>query len=212
METKTFEKLGRAFTEGLKWYIPFSTYESRLFQARRLAGIPGYQYDVDMSKEFHLRQIFTKAELEKIKVEFQNVEGFEYRRNIVFDEKMYLIDIKRMPDYDNSNGHLDYNSNTYGSYKRLGSNEVDINNKKSVLMDLLDLKYPSELEITEVDDKNLKNYINDRKFRELSKLDQNLVKFSIRQSRLNKNCVTKYLAEVTLGTMLNIMRVNKSCC
>ncbi|KAL7040610.1 hypothetical protein ACKWTF_000460 [Chironomus riparius] len=212
METKTFEKLGRAFTEGLKWYIPFSTYESRLFQARRLAGIPGYQYDVDLSKEFHLRQIFTKAELDKIKVEFQNVKGFEYRRNMIFAEKMHLIDIKRISDYGSSNDHLDYNSNTYGSYKKLESDKIDINDKEEVLMNLLELKYPSELELTEVDDKNLKNYLNDRKFRELSKSDQFLVKFSINQLKSIKNCLTRPIAEMTLGTMLNVMRVKESCC
>ncbi|XP_070500440.1 uncharacterized protein [Chironomus tepperi] len=212
METRTFEKLGRAFIEGLKWYIPFSTYEARLFQARRLAGIPGYQYDVDVSKEFHLRQIFTKAELERIKVGFQNVKDFEYRRNLVFDENMYLIDIKRMSDSETNNDHLDYNSNTYGTYKKLDTNQIDINDKKSVLMDLLDLKYPSELEITEVNDSNLSNYLNDRKFKELSKSDQMLVKISIHQLKVTNNFVLRPLIELTLSSMLSVMSVKETCC
>lgn len=212
MESKTFEKLGRAFTEGLKWYIPFTTYGARLFQARRLAGIPGYQYDVDLSKEFHLRQIFTKAELEKIKIEFQNVKSFEYRRNLIFDEKLHLINIKRISEDENSNDHLDYNSNTYGSYKKLETDEVDTNDKNSVLLNLLELKYPSELEIIEVDDKNFKSYLNDRKFKELSKTDQLLVKISLHQLKSINNFATRPIAELGLSTLLNVMKIKESCC
>lgn len=99
MDTPTFRKLGKAFIDGMGWYVPFSTYEARLFLARRLAGVPGYQYDVDINKEFYQKQIFTKDELKMFREQFQNVPGFEYRKNMVFDEKMHLIDIKRLEDY-----------------------------------------------------------------------------------------------------------------
>ncbi|XP_070500691.1 uncharacterized protein [Chironomus tepperi] len=191
METRIFEKLGRAIAEGLKWYIPFITYESCLFLARRLAGIPGYQYDVDLSKEFHLRQIFTKAELERIKAGFQNEKGFEYRQNLIFDLNMHLIDIKRMPE---------------GSYNKLDTNQIDINDKNSALMDLLDLKYPSELEITEINDNNLKNYLNGRKFKELSKTDQIFVKISIGQLKSINNVIMKPFVELTLSFLLSVMK------
>src|SRR4051812_39417444 len=91
LETPTFKKLGKAFIEGMSFFIPFSTYESRLFLARRLAGIPGYQYDVDMSKETFQRQIFSAHEVKELTEKFQKSPGHEYRKSFVFDEKMYLL-------------------------------------------------------------------------------------------------------------------------
>lgn len=70
------------------------SYESLLFLVKRLAGIPGYQLDIDNSKEYFQRQIFTPAELHEIEEKFQNTRGFEYRKNLIFDGKMHVLESK----------------------------------------------------------------------------------------------------------------------
>lgn len=206
LETKVFEKLGRAFIEGMKWYVPFSTYESRLFLARRLAGIPGYQYDVDFSKEYHIRQIFTREELISLKREIQEVEGFEYRRGFIWDENIPIINTKDITDYENSSHEkADYNSNKYGTYRSLDVVKSSRVNRENALVEILELKHPSELEIIEVNDANIHDHLNDSKFKELSKNDQFLVKFAVRQAKVNQYFLTRYLSELTLGFVLNIM-------
>jgi hypothetical protein len=135
--------------------FPFCTHESFLFLTRRAAGVPGYQYKVDLSKEFHMKQIFSKEELAKLKTFFQNVEKYEYRQNIVFDEKIHLINV-------NKTGNLQVESSSHEKYPHL--------------FKILELKHPSELEVVEVDDKNLVNYLNDDKFQLLSEKDQKIVK------------------------------------
>lgn len=212
METPTFEKLGRAFIEGMKWYVPFSTYESRLFLARRLAGIPGYQFDVDPSKEYYQKQIFTKDELEKFKTHFQNEPGFEYRRNMVFDEKMHLIDIKRLnqaqKDEEHFDEYLDYNSNTYGIYRDNLNNNNNNNNEEqhNFLLEFFNLDHSSELVITEVDDENYQQFMNDRQFKLLSKRDQFFVKLANHTVNMVNNNLTRPLYEIGLGGLLYAMK------
>ena len=212
LETPTFQKLGRAFIEGMSFFIPFSSYESRLFMARRLAGVPGYQYDVDMSKEFFHRQIFNPEEIQRLTDEFQNTPGHEYRRNMVFDEKMYLLEIKRIDDLmdPDSNGNtydsIDANATTFGHYKTLDTKGEKWDNDVEALMKFLDLKHPSELLITEVDESNIEMYLNDRKYKELCRRDQILVKMAVDHVKLINNWFTKPLIEGTLSVMMAIMR------
>lgn len=210
LETPTFQKLGRAFIEGLKFFVPFSTYESRLFLARRLAGVPGYQFEVDMSKEFYHRQIFNKAELKRFVEEFQKTPGHEYRRNMVFDEKMRILDINRIDEmkheHDLNGNFLDANGNIYGHYKDFEKNEVDWDQDTQDLIAFLGLKHPSELSITEIDEKNIGVYLNDRKYKQLSDRDQRLVKYGVDHAKLIKNRFTKPLSDATLSFMIKLMK------
>lgn len=84
----TFIRLSTAYTEGMPKFIPFSSFETRLFLARRLAGVPGYQYEVDLKKEFIIRQILNNYELKSISNNFRNLSGQEYRKHMMFQEKM----------------------------------------------------------------------------------------------------------------------------
>ena len=190
IETKVFEKLGRAFTEGLKVYLPYQTYESRLFLTRRLAGIPGYQYDVDLSKEFYSKQIFTKEELERIKDKLQNSKGFEHYSGIVFGEKIPLININRIKGskVNTGNGH---------SEKIKNSND---------LFELLELKNESELEVLEIDDEDIENYADHNKLYLLSKSDQFLVKFIIMFEGAQNPLVRKILGFL-MTLLLIIMKM-----
>jgi hypothetical protein len=204
----------------MSFFVPFSSYESRLFLARRLAGVPGYQYDVDLSKEVFQRQIFNPDEIQRFITHFQNSPGHEYRRHMVFDEKMYLLEIKRLDELkqEESDGieatldNMDENRNVFGHYKDFS----DDNNNNSVqpekwdediknLMEILDVKDPSELLITEVDEENYKMYLNDRKFKELSSRDQYLVKVGVHQTKMIGNRFVRPLYQASLTVYMYLM-------
>lgn len=197
-------------------FIPFSSYESRLFLARRLAGVPGYQYDIDMSKEGFQRQIFSPEEIQSFVEHFQKTAGHEYRRNLVFDEKMYILEINRIDDIKNVDDNcddldsMDENRNIFGHYTHTDSNNnsssAKLDEDTKSLMQHLDLKHPSELLITPVDESNIKMYLNDRKFKELSFRDQQLVKVGIHQARMLDKWYMKPIYESILSVYLNIMQ------
>lgn len=205
LETPTFEKLARAFVQGLRWYIFFPSYESSLFSTKRIIGIPGYQFDIDVSKEYYQKQIFTADELKTLQESFQSKNGFEYRKNFVLDEKMHLLEIKRRESfqdfsYNEALESVDLNGNVYGSYK-----SIDEHNDNH-LVDLLGLKHPSELQITEIDDENLKLYLSDRKFYELSPMNKFQVKLGIHRSKMMNYRFMNKLYDIGLGVLLYFMR------
>lgn len=207
LETPTFRRLGKAFIEGMSFFIPFSSYESRFFLAKRLAGVPGYQYDVDISKEVFQRQIFNDEEAKLLVEQFQNDPGREYRRNMVFDKKMYLLEIMRIDDQKTGS------ENNFGHYTNLDDNNNNNNNEEPAtcdrdiksLMKLMGLKHPSEILITEVDETNIKMYLNDRKFKDLSAMDQFLVKAGNHHAKMIENRFTKPLYEAALSFYIFMM-------
>lgn len=158
--------LGKAFVEGMSHYIPFSSFESRLFLARRLAGVPGYQYDVDISREGLYKQIFSASEIELFKQKFQSTTGNEYRKHFVFDEKIYLLKVNSNPILENSQG-----SKIEECSKWRGD--------KKFLSTLLDLKPTQMLVMSHVDETMLSKYLNGDNLHELSKRDILKVQFEI---------------------------------
>lgn len=189
LQTPLFEKLAKAVVDGLFAYAMFPTYESRLFLAKRLAGVPGYQYNLDGSKEYFIRQIYTKEELEIIKEKFQNVPGFEYRKNFMGNEKIRILDIKRNKDEN---------------YQEVPDEHLDDDFK--YLMKLLDLKHSSELKITDLNDSNYKNHLSDKKFHEMSFKDKMMVKLSLDFVKRHQNKFIKPLHEAGVSMVLYIMK------
>lgn len=185
METKIFEKLGRAFSDGMKSFFCFSSYESGLFLTRRLAGVPGYQYRLDASKEYYQRQIFTCEELLKLKVDFQNVKGFEYRRGLVFDEKWHLIDIKKVEEPEDSKEH-----------------DESYNN----LLKTLEFDNLSKLEVTTIEDEDFKNYLNDEKFKFLSRFDQ-FVMWLVVKTENADNFFIKFILKFSTSVIMIAMKI-----
>lgn len=182
--------------------------------------MPGYQYDVDMTKEVFQRQIFNSDEIRKVVDHFQMIPGHEYRRHMVFDEKMYLIEIKRIDDLKGESDsneslldNMDENRNIFGYYTDLNDNIIDISRDEKWddeirhLMELLGLKHPSELLITQVDEENIGMYLNDRKFKELSRKDQLLVKIGIHQTNMIGNRFARPLYEAGLSFNIFIMEI-----
>jgi hypothetical protein len=191
------------------WFVPFSSYKARLFLARRLAGIPGYQYEIDVSKEYFQRQIFTKDELKQLRERFQNTPGFEYRKNFVFNKNLVLLDIKRIDEFKSDyivHDDLDCNSNLYGTYKSEMNENESMDTDVEYLVNLLGLKHPSELLITEINNDNIKPYMNDAKFKLLSNRDQFLIKMCIHHVNMISNRLSKPFYEAGLDVLLNVMK------
>ena len=157
--------------------LKLTSYESILFLTRRLAGIPGYQYKVDLTKEFHQNQIFTPAELKKIFEKVQKVPGEENRRHIVFDEKFHLFEIKRQ----NENKLERVDEKSTKTFPQ-SWNANDFEN----LVKFLHLEHGSEVSVTEIQEENFETYLNDHKFLDLSSNDKRLVKFGLFQLSILK--------------------------
>lgn len=210
-ETPTFEKLGTAFVEGMSAFIPFMTFQSRLFLVRRIAGVPGFQYNVDMSKEILQRQIFTKDELQMIVEGFQMVPGHEYRRHLVFDEKIRLLNIRRMkknPQTFRVASDFDQNpSKSTNGIDAFSNDDVSNIDYKKHLMEFLGLQHPKELQIIDVDEQCIAMYQNDWKFHELGKRDQWRVNMVLGRIKQLEKPWTKYLRDSAVS--INIYRMKR---
>lgn len=213
-ETPTFEKLGTAFVEGMSAFIPFMTFQSRLFLVRRIAGVPGYQYNVDMSKEILQRQIFTQDELQMIVERFQMVPGHEYRRHLVFDEKIRLLNIRRMKKNPQTLSiATDFERCQNPSNITNASDAFSIDNDVSNiecrkhLMEFLGLQHPKELQIIDVDEQCIAMYQNDWKFHELGKRDQWRVNMVLGRIKQLEKPWTKFLRESAVS--INIYRMKR---
>lgn len=153
--------------------------------ARRMVGVPGYQYNIDASKEYFIRQIFTYNELQLIKEIFQNDPGFEYRRNFLFDEKIRVLEIQRMKKVTDSNDTIE--------------------SEPDCLFHLLQLNHRSELKITDLSDETYKKALNDKKFYELSFKDRALVRLNTIIAKLYQYRVGKSFLENGVGLLLFLM-------
>lgn len=77
IETNEFQKMVRALIDGMSTYLPFMTYDVQMFKMRRIAGIPGYQYNADRSKELLCRSMFCQDELNQMKEMVKICHGSE---------------------------------------------------------------------------------------------------------------------------------------
>lgn len=202
IENSTFTKLGTAFIDGMSKFIPFSSFESRLFLARRLAGVPGYQYGVDPKKEYIIGQIFTDDELDDIKDHFTNlsgqecrklISGQECRKLIMFEKNIYLFDFKRI-HHDKKNLKND-------------NEEQNVSVETQEKMKFFGLQHSSELQITKVDEDNMEIYYkSNRRYKKLSRHAKFLVKANICIIRLSEKRIFKPFVEAAFSLVLIIMR------
>lgn len=105
------------------------------------------------------------------------------------DEKIRILDIK------NSKEEI---------YQEVPDIEIDDDFK--YLMNLLELKHSSELKIIDLDDATYKNYLNDRKFKQMKFKDRMMVKMNLDFMRRHQNRFVKPIHEAGLTLVLYIMR------
>lgn len=172
-------------------FVFTASFESRLFLAKRLTGVPGYQLDVDMSTEVFQRLIFSSDEIKMLNQHFQTVPGHDFRRHMMFTENIYLFNIKR--------------NRSPGSFKE-DSSFHDINEKKS-LVKLLELENPSDLKMTKIDEENIQMHLNDHKFHELSKKEQWLVKIEVFHTKMYVTRFGRPLYELFVALIIFLMEM-----
>uniref|UniRef100_A0A182FHW7 DUF2236 domain-containing protein n=1 Tax=Anopheles albimanus TaxID=7167 RepID=A0A182FHW7_ANOAL len=217
LETTLFKQMVGAITDAYTGYMPFMSYESVMFLTRRLIGIPGYQYALDLKKEIICRSVLTKAELETI-VEYMAPKDC-YRPvmamyRAIFCEQIRLFKIKEV-----SNGRKEINESYMlpvegicGTYTKLNNNEDDCNGClkecEADIRQLLGLKHNEELIVTHIDNEDeWSTYLNDSQLKQLSLSGQHNVKFTIQALNMCYNTIGRYVNDAALSLML--YRLNK---
>lgn len=204
-ETQQFKTLLAAFFDGLRVFVPFMDYEFQMFTLRRLAGIPGYQYCVDLEKETLCPNMFNEEEIKILGEKKMKLVGYKFG---VYDyfltDKVPVVNIKRADvnitetdfKYD-----TDENANMHGKYVKR-----DVDENLLSLHKYLDLHPDDEINITYVDETNYKEALNDSKFYELSPSAQRLVKMSMLFAKSYQYRIPHYLAECGYSYTLRRMK------
>lgn len=91
LELPVFKKLTTSFLSGMDIFFPHLSYEATIFFLKRLTGIPGYQYKVDLSKEFFCDQIFSLEEFQRFSKILEAVPEEKYKAKLFFQQKLQLL-------------------------------------------------------------------------------------------------------------------------
>lgn len=75
----------------MELFYPGLSYESTIFFLKRLTGIPGYQYKVDLSKEFFCDQIFSLEEFQRFSKLLEAIPEEKYKAKLFFQQKLQLL-------------------------------------------------------------------------------------------------------------------------
>lgn len=152
-----------------------------------------------MTKEYYCKTLFTAEEFQNIA---ENIihDGAEYRKNYIFSEKMCVLHIYKLDSYQ----HLKSDDGSFDSINN--NNKYNDNGDDSDefpgISDLLQLKHCNKLTVTQIDVNQINNFLNDNKFKAMSKKDQFLVKFGINQSKMLKFKITNSISEAGLSVIL----------
>uniref|UniRef100_A0A182QUX4 ER-bound oxygenase mpaB/mpaB'/Rubber oxygenase catalytic domain-containing protein n=1 Tax=Anopheles farauti TaxID=69004 RepID=A0A182QUX4_9DIPT len=220
LETPLLRHMIGAIVDAFTPYMPFLSYESLMFLTRRLVGIPGYQYSVDMKKEFICRPILTEEDLKKVTDYMEPRDGYRqvmamYRA--IFSDKLRIYTIKELPDEINQNYLGTAVAGTNGTYTKLAVEDNDnpeqpqqqqrLNDAELQLNDLLGLKPNQQLIITEVaDEHEWSTYMNDSRLKQLSARDQTNVRVTARTLNLSYSTIGRFANEATLSFILYRIR------
>ncbi|KAJ6633173.1 hypothetical protein Bhyg_16017 [Pseudolycoriella hygida] len=67
LETPKFKGMMESLVTGLSSFLPHMSYNVQMFMVKRIIGVPGYQYCVDLAKEKICPQMFTSEEINAVK-------------------------------------------------------------------------------------------------------------------------------------------------
>ncbi|XP_062704258.1 uncharacterized protein LOC109410276 [Aedes albopictus] len=203
IETTLFRSMVQAIVDGLSEFTPFNSYESLMYFVRRVAGIPGYQHNVDLKKETICRKLFSKEEMTNMRKVFEGKPGYEYMEQSVIDDRILLFNIKQV------NGAIELNQDSLdnnlvsGVYNKLNDQPIS----KNFLIELLGLKHNEELVIEAVEnEEDWISNLNDSKLELLSDKDLRYFKFKCRLMEKNYTRIGNFLNESMLSWMLYRMR------
>lgn len=195
-EPPLFKTMVNAIIDGLGEFTPFFTYDSLMYLVRRVAGLPGYQHSVDLSKETICRRIYNTQELAAMNEILLSIVGFEYMDGAIFDERILLFDIKKKRD------DCEIGENT-----SVSGNDTELPGINNAFVKYLDLKNDEKLVITAVEDEDKWNeYLNDSKVKTLGNKD---LRYFELNCRLFENCYSRignFFNESILSFILYRMR------
>uniref|UniRef100_A0AAG5D2Q8 ER-bound oxygenase mpaB/mpaB'/Rubber oxygenase catalytic domain-containing protein n=1 Tax=Anopheles atroparvus TaxID=41427 RepID=A0AAG5D2Q8_ANOAO len=218
LETPLFRQMVGAIVDAFTGYMPFTSYESVMFLTKRLVGVPGYQYAVDMEKERICRRLLSMDELDGMLRNMESKDGYRqviemYRAK--FSEKIRLYHVKDLycaSLSDINQNFLESSEGIDGTYRMLPTEEPDSelsveeqrqNSSKKHLRELLGLKQNQELVVTRIeDDSEWSMYLNDDKLKLLSTRGQMNVKFTIQSLNRCYSTIGRFTNELALSFIL----------
>lgn len=189
LETPHFKSMVEALFAGMSQFLPHMKYDIQMFSVKRVIGVPGYQYNVDLSKEKLCRQLFIKAELIELREVFIKNNGYESFSNLNFVDGVPIFEIKH---------------NIKAEEKVLGSSKNDLKELHSIL----GLNSSSQI-VIKMTSPNIEwcNYLNDSKFYELTSRDQFVIRMRCQMLRIYEYRIGRYICESGLSLMLFFMKL-----
>lgn len=73
LESNEYKKMMGAMLNGVGMFLPNFNFESEIFMARRLFGVPGYQFDLNVMEEGLCRDMYTAEEIDLMKLTARNI-------------------------------------------------------------------------------------------------------------------------------------------
>lgn len=212
IETPLFKEMVTALLAGMADFMPHMTYDIQMFTVKRVIGVPGYQFDLDLSKEIICPPMFTTAELRELHQCWVKSPGYEHF-DITIAAGVPLIEIYRgcreaLPveqrDIAVTLDNMDNTRNVMGNYR---ATDVDAFNDNKSLRDFLALDPADRIDITYTDNNlDWRHYLSDKKFYELSAKDQFIVRWRSRLMKFYANGLSRYLFESGLSVVLFMIK------
>ncbi|KAG4075523.1 hypothetical protein HA402_003348 [Bradysia odoriphaga] len=196
LETPKFKEMTSALCKGLSPFMPHMSYDVQMFLVKRIIGVPGYQYNVDLSKEKICTQMFNAKELssanEVVKMMHKNRSNLLKFYDILFHDGIPVTVPKK------------------SVFIEIPANIKDVHNK------ILSLKHNDES--TEIagkkfhwimkstDSSDWKVHLHDGELSVLSKWDQLSVRWLCLMLKWYENSVGRYFCEMGLNAVLFFIR------
>lgn len=202
IETPEFRSMVEPLFKGLSQFMPHMTYDLQMFTAKRLLGIPGYQFASDIYKETVCRQLFTPLEIVELREHIFRNTGVEYK-DITFCEAIPIINVRSerisLHSFDTIQ---DENLNIISKSAPLKSDPIP------QLLKLLNLDSADHLDLHFIDPDAVdwKSQLNDSQFHKLSHRDQIVLKTRFRLMRACEYRVVRFFCETGLSFVLYLMR------
>lgn len=195
LETPKFQEMTKALLKGLSPFMPHMSYDIQMFLVKRIVGVPGYQYNVDLTKEKICGSVFSTEELmgvkEVVQLLYKNKNELLKLYDILFDDGIPIIVPKNCV-------HLEMQIND----ENIQNENVNAEHEQWIEVGGKKFKWIMRSQ----DTVDWKTYLNDSQFYELSKWDQ----FAVRRFCLMLKCseysVGKYFCEMGLDVILFFMR------
>ncbi len=208
IETPKFKEMMNALLEGLSPLMPHMSYDLQMFLVKRIVGVPGYQYHVDLSKEKICRNIFTNEELTAAKSVIEMMHKGKNNLLKIYD----ILFSNGIPVTSPKSSVVESVHHVHMEMTSVDNGIVDIKNSHS----------SDDEEWIEVGDKKFKwimkptddgkvgdwqAHLHDTEFFSLSKWDQLTVRWLCDVIlKWNENSVGRYFCEMGLNVFLFFIR------